>query len=305
MNFKFIHVKYRPLLYCGSRLKMLMNKNNEKPNNVREEVDEKITSNKVEKLEKEINSLKSDVKTLSDELKSVVAELKKSIVDVRSAISEIENPFNLLRAISSEEELKKLTQEGEITPPVEVKSIFIGKPEETEAEAPSKVESTTLGEPKKVEKEEVETEEIKKSKKAPQPEELRKTSQEEIKEEVKGMEAPTKSYFPLRFGARYLEWVWSLLNSGFNASEISGIAEFYEYLGYLPAGFGKKVSLIASALRKAKSGEASKIELLLNMYKTAVLSGVKITSDDQYVLFSIIESAIKRASELKNRRDGK
>ena len=154
-------------------------------------------------------------------------------------------------------------------------------------------------------KEEVKAEEIKKSKKVPQPEELRKTFQEEIKEEVKGMEAPTKSYFPLKFGARYLEWVWSLLNSGFNASEISGIAEFCEYLGYLPAGFGKKVSLIASALRKAKSGEASKIELLLNMYKTAVLSGVKITSDDQYVLFSIIESAIKRASELKNRRDGK
>jgi len=284
----------------------MMNKNNSKAEDVNKEVNEDIASNKVEELEKEIDELKSNVKSLSDELKSAVVALKKSIVDVRSAISEIENPFNLLRSISSEEDLKRLTQEEKAAQPVEVKSIFIGKPEE--ATAPANVESVVVGEPEKKVKEEVEAEQIEEperllvSEKTTQPEELQEISEkEDVREQVKRMKAPTRPYLPLKLGARYLEWIWSLLYLGFSASEISSIAEFYEYLGYLPTGLGKKLSLMASVLRNTESRGVSKIGILLNMYKTAALSDVKITSDDQYVLFSMIENFIKQTSELKNR----
>jgi len=66
---------------------------------------------RVAEVERKMDDLKSDVQRISEELKNVVSELKKSIVDVRSAVSEIENPFNLLRVISSEKDLNKLSGE--------------------------------------------------------------------------------------------------------------------------------------------------------------------------------------------------
>ena len=56
------------------------------------------------------------------------------MLDIRSAVSEIENPFNLLRVITSEKDLEKI--KGEKLPPG-VKSIVIGKPEEKPRTKPS------------------------------------------------------------------------------------------------------------------------------------------------------------------------
>jgi len=73
----------------------------------------------------EVAELRSDVDKISEELKMAVGELKKSIVDIRSAVSEIENPFNLLRVISSEKDVKKLNSKRL---PSGAKSLLLGKP---------------------------------------------------------------------------------------------------------------------------------------------------------------------------------
>ncbi len=63
-------------------------------------------ADKAEVEKKEIEKIRSDVNKLPQELRTAVTDLKKSIVDIRSAVSEIENPFNLLRVISSEKDLE-------------------------------------------------------------------------------------------------------------------------------------------------------------------------------------------------------
>lgn len=141
---------------------------------------------KVEK--KEIDKIRSDVDKLSQELRTAVTDLKKSIVDIRSAVSEIENPFNLLRGISSEKDLKKL--DSERLPPG-VRSLVLGKPEK---EVEEKAEEKPA---------------------VPQPlkEEIPKTEVLETKPAGEGHISSRPELKPS--GTVYLDWVWSLLDLGF------------------------------------------------------------------------------------------
>lgn len=249
----------------------MLDKKNDKLENMETESEEKEavepqTEKKAENevARKEMDELRSDVDKIAQELKTTVNELKKSIVDIRSAVSEIENPFNLLRVISSEKDLKKLNRER--LPPG-VKSLTLGKPKE---EAPREEEL----------KEKPEEE--------PSPLEEEKPFELQLPAETEPQPRLPKT------GSDYLDWVWSLLDSGLSSDDILQLAKSYEFMGYLPAKSNEYVYSLAIACERARLKGFNKGQMLLNMYKAATISGIKISLGDVKELISIAEGGMKR-----------
>lgn len=258
------------------------NKDAEEAEDVENEEKENVESS-VEEVEKtvsrkEIDTLKSDVDNLSGELNSAVTSLKKSVVDIRSAVSEIENPFNLLRAIQGEKEVQDLNHERL---PKGVKSLILSGPTEETAETEEPVEALS-DEPPKLETEpEPEAalfEEPPEPQITPQPERLLST------------QAQIQS---LNGTSDYLDWVWAHIDSGLTADDIFELAKSYELLGYLPENFGEGVYHLARAAEKMKSAGFNKKHLLLNMYQAASISGIQIGLSDVNKLISIAEDQTK------------
>lgn len=231
---------------------------------------------------KEIEKIKSDVDKLSQELKTAMTELKKSIVDIRSAVSEIENPFNLLRAISSERDLKKLNNKR--LPPG-VKSLVLGKPEE---ETEEKAEQKPFEPSSEEEKETLEVKQVQ--------EEHPPSKPEQFLEEYR----PSKPEPPSEktFGTLYLDWVWSLLDLGFSPDDIRQLAQSYEFLGFLPAHSNEQIYSLAIAAEKAKSKGLTKNKLLLNMYKASVISGIRIGLEDLKNIIFIAEGKYRKTKRV-------
>jgi len=253
----------------GEELKEFGDKGLEEPVGV-EEI-ERTETDRIEKVERAMSDLKSDVQKISEDLKSVVGELKKSIVDVRSAVSEIENPFNLLRVISSEKDLKRLNNQRGAQPlPPGTKSLILGKPKKKEVAEPVK--------PEKPKEEE------------PPPFEL-----EEEEERTFGLPAP-------KTGLSYVNWVWSLLDSGLNPEDIEELARCYECLGYLPANSSNWIFSLARVAQKVRSKRLDKDYLLLSMYKVAAISGIEIGLEDARELICIAER--KKRSRQKKAQKG-
>ncbi|MBC7130476.1 hypothetical protein H5T51_04565, partial [Candidatus Bathyarchaeota archaeon] len=210
----------------------------------------------------EIQKIRADVDKLSDELKSAVSELKKSIVDIRSAVSEIENPFNLLRAISSEKDVKKLN--GARLPPG-VKSLIIGKPEEVE-----EAEETVVEEARPPEPETEPREAVQPVAEAPPPPRASQQQHEAV---------PTRT--------TYLNWVWALLDAGFSSEEVGLLADSYEQLGFLPRGVSGQIHALAIAAEKARAKGLTLEELMLNMYEASAISGITLGMEDFKNIISI------------------
>ena len=232
------------------------------------------TEKKAEKVEnevarKEMDELRSDVDKISQELKTTVNELKKSIVDIRSAVSEIENPFNLLRVISSEKDVKKLNRER--LPPG-VKSLTLGKPEEG-APAEEELKEKPEEKPSPFEEE--------------KPFELQPPAETEPKIEPEPQRRLPKT------GSGYLDWVWSLLDSGLSSDDILQLAKSYEFMEYLPAKSNEYIYSLAIACERARLKGFNKGQMLLSMYKAAAISGIKISSGDVKELISIAEGRLK------------
>jgi len=228
----------------------------------------------------EIEKLKFNVEKLSEELNTAVAELKKSIIDIRSAVSEIENPFNLLRVISSEKDLKKINSER--LPPG-VKSLVLGKPEEGREE---KEEEKAPPQPPKLLAEQIPKAE------AIEAEESKAGLRAELEER-----RPTVGRLPP--GTAYLDWVWSLLDVGFTPDDIKQLSQSYERLGFLPEGCSEQIYSLAVAAEKAKSKGLTKSKLLLNMYKASVISGVQISVEDMKRLIAMAEGRSAKAKMAK------
>jgi len=228
---------------------------------------------------KEMEKLRSDVDKLSLDLKATVTELKKSIVDIRSAVSEIENPFNLLRTISSEKDLKKINNDR--LPPG-VKSLVLEKPES----------SAPVGE---------ENKEIPLDKPAEiQPHEPPTPPATETKTQAPEPHIPLEPRAKLpRTGSMYLDWIWALLDVGLSSDDIQQLAMSYESIGYFPASSNEHIFPLAVAAEKLRSKGFTKGQLLLNMYKAASISGIKIGSEDVEVLISIAEGKLKKARDVE------
>jgi hypothetical protein len=231
----------------------------------------------------ELTKLRSEVNQLSDNLQTTVIDLKKSIVDIRSAVSEIENPFNLLRTISSEKDLKKIN--GERLPPG-VKSLILGNPEENESANDEPVEEKCT--------------KVIEHQPSPEPE------QEPLpKTEPKKEEAPT----PLpelepqlkqsTASSAYLDWIWGLLDSGLKAIDIHQLACSCEVMGYLPPQTNEFIYSLAVAAEKLREKGFTKGHLLLNLYKAATISKISIDQEDVQALIAITEEHLKRSKPAK------
>jgi len=217
---------------------------------------------------KEIEDLRSEVDKISSDLNTAVTDLKKSVVDIRSAVSEIENPFNLLRVIQSEKDLKKLNSQRL---PHGVKSLTLGKPdkkvpeEEKPEEKPSLLEEERLLEP-----------------------------QLEPKPEMEETQPQLQDRLP-KGASDYLDWVWSLLDSGLSSDDILQLAKSYEFLGYLPEKSSECIYSLALAAEKMKSIGFKKNHMLLSMYRAASVSGIQIGLGDLNELISMAESKARRS----------
>jgi hypothetical protein len=247
----------------------------------KEKVEFPVEEVKKEVSRKEIDTLKSDVVNLSSELNSAVTSLKKSVVDIRSAVSEIENPFNLLRAIQGEKEMKDLNHERL---PKGVRSLILSGPTEETAET-EESEDEALDEHPKLETE-------------PEPEAalLEESPEPQITPQPeKVLSTQPQSQSP-KGTSDYLDWVWAHIDSGLTADDIFALAKSYEFLGYLPENFGEGIYHLARAAEKMKSGGFNKKHLLLNMYQAASMSGIQIGLTDVNKLISIAEDETKSST---------
>lgn len=236
--------------------------------------------------ENELAEIRSDVNKLSDDLQTTVTDLKKSIVDIRSAVSEIENPFNLLRTISSEKDLKKLN--GERLPPG-AKSLIVGKPQETAAapneinEEPPTEDTTPQPQP------------------SPEPELQPQTPPNAEPEEVTSEKVvPVKVQSkPPKDSSAYLDWIWGLLDSGLKPSDIQQLACSCEFMGYLPAQTNEFIYSLAVAAEKFRVKGLTKGHMLLNLYKAASISKVKVGWEDMEALIAITDNQLKTTKKAK------
>jgi hypothetical protein len=97
-----------------------------------------------------------------------------------------------------------------------------------------------------------------------------------------------------RIGPDYLDWVWSLLDSGLPADDVLQLAQAYEFMGYLPSQSSEHIHSLALACERVRSKGFGKSRMLLNMYRVAVTSGVRIGSGDVKKIISIAEGRLKR-----------
>ncbi|GAH02930.1 unnamed protein product, partial [marine sediment metagenome] len=65
-------------------------------------------SHKVKEIEEGLSDVRKEFGQTSEDMKSTVSSLQNAVIDIRSAVSEIENPFNVLRLITSEKDLEGL-----------------------------------------------------------------------------------------------------------------------------------------------------------------------------------------------------
>jgi len=232
--------------------------------------------------ENELAEIRSDVNKLSNDLQTTVTDLKKSIVDIRSAVSEIENPFNLLRTISSEKDLKKINGERM---PSGVKSLIVGKPQETEVDSSEIKEETGK-----------KTIELQPS---PEPETQTCPKTGTNKETPETEVQSAAQLKPPKASSAYLEWIWGLLDSGLKASDIQQLACSCEFMGYLPAQTNEFIYSLAIAAEKFRVKGLTKGHMLLNLYKVAAISNVKVGWEDVEALIAITEDQLKKPKSVK------
>lgn len=233
----------------------------------------------------ELSQLRADVDHLSNDLQTTVTELKKSIVDIRSAVSEIENPFNLLRTISNEKDLKKLN--GERMPPG-VQSLILGNSQENFSDETAEPTKAQVVKPEPVPEPEYQ-----------QPPAPQAENRTENKQPPKPEPQPAGQSPPPKANAAYIDWVWNLLDSGLKANDILQLSCSCESMGYLPAQSSEFIYSLAVAAEKLREKGLTKGHLLLNLYKAAAISKANMSWEDMETLITIAEDQLKRTKPAK------
>jgi len=219
------------------------------------------SEDRVSKLEREVERLKADVRNSSKEIKQTVEDLKKAVVDIRSAVSEIENPFNLLRVITSEKDLEKLSG---VQPKIE--RIQIVKEESKEKTEEEKPESLPAAE-KEIE-------------------ETRKHLEEQIMEAALGGET-----LGFQHNFSLIRWIYNMFDLGFDSSDLKGICQCCEYVGVIPKGSSVHISNVIDALAAARAKGFSEEDIMLVLYMAAEAFGVGIKTEE---LREMVMSMLKR-----------
>ncbi|MEM2248184.1 MAG: hypothetical protein QXJ46_01545 [Candidatus Bathyarchaeia archaeon] len=201
---------------------------------------------KIEEIEREIKEIKSAINRVG-EIASTVEDLKRALIDIRSTISELENPFNLLKLITDEEGLAKV---NEAKPLIER---MAREREEKKEKSPKMVVSELeVGEPPKIEVE-------------------------------KAVETPALAppvVIDFKRTLALIEWIYTMLDIGFDEDGIRRICEYSEYFGFIPKGSASYISNLASVAKRAKSGSIAEDILALSIYNIANIMGVKIDQDE-------------------------
>ncbi|MEM2342246.1 MAG: hypothetical protein QXX94_07185 [Candidatus Bathyarchaeia archaeon] len=204
---------------------------------------------KIEEIEKEIREIKSTISQIN-EIASTVEDLKKALIDMRSTINEMENPFNLLKLITDEEGLAKVN---------EAKPIIEGIVKEKEVERekpPEKILPKMEAEPEKP------VEEI---------------DEVKIKEEFE--KKPLTITLDFKRTISLVEWIYTMLDIGFDEDGIRKICEYSEFFGFIPKGSAAYISNLAGAIKNAKSSNITEDVFTLSIYNIANIMGVKINWD--------------------------
>ena len=208
------------------------------------------------RLEEEVRELREGFQEAVDQLSRTVEDLKRAVVDIRSTITEIENPFNLLRVISSEEEFQRaqrLAEQQAPAKPVEE----VQEPQEKPQEAPPEPPGRPLG---------------------------------EVDRHLSGA-GPTG----FETGFSVIKWVWALLDAGLDREDVLNLSRYCECAGYLPPRSSEYVGYLVDAMSKARIGGLNLEEFMLIIYGAAKASGLKLEMKElEEVAFTLLRRILKK-----------
>ena len=217
-------------------------------------------TDRLDRLEREVEELRESFRETVDQLGQAVEDLKRAVVDIRSAITEIENPFNLLRVISSEEELQRARRYAE--------QQIQAKPAEAPGEEPSE-----------------------KPAEAAKPKQVEKPLEEAVRRVVEARPVEFETGFSI------IKWVWALLDAGLDKEDVLNISRYCESVGYLPPRSSEYVGYLVDAMSKARFGGLNLEEFMLIIYGAAKASGLKLEMKElEEVAFSLLRKILKKIS---------
>ena len=241
---------------------------------------------RIGEVEKDIKKLKADVDNFMT-LKNTVEDLKNTIVDIRSLISESQNPFNLLQLITSEEDLNKVVQ---AKPIIENKLLAKEHAGQLEAKGASGAQMPAACEPKKDETEvgfAVESYvDTKDAADLPATSEIEKPENKFTAEKQVGggkermIDNPLEGMGSVNSGSSIVQWVYTMLDLGFDEESIRRICDYCEFSDFMPKGYSEHVSNLVGAVVRARSQNLSAEEMILSIYGAAHASGVKVEPQD-------------------------
>jgi len=249
---------------------------------------------RIDDVEKDVKKLKTDIENFMA-LKNTVEDLKNTIVDIRSLMSETQSPFNLLQFITNEEDLNKVVQ---AKPLIEKK--FQTKREETKPETATSAAAFPAGTPTTSEemktgfaventmgmKETVLSAEPEKSTPPALSENLACSSSL-----IKASGNILEGIGSLSDGTSIVDWVYTMLDLGFDEEGIRKICDFCEFSNFMPKGYSEHVSNLVGAAVKARSMKMMPEEVILSMYGAADAAGKKTSSKD---LTALIMRVLKK-----------
>jgi len=214
---------------------------------------------RLDRLEGEVKKLRGSFQETVNQLSQTVEELKRAVIDIRSAITEIENPFNLLRVISSEEELHHTRRLAKQVPAKLAGTPKEGRPEKlVDAVKPKPVEG----------------------------------SQEEVVRrvvEAKPVSKPT--------GFSIIKWVWALLDAGLDKEDVLNISKYCECVGYLPPRSSEYVGYVVDAMSKARLGGLNLEEFMLIIYGAIKTSGLRLEMKElEEISYNLLRRILKKVS---------
>jgi len=218
---------------------------------------------RIRKLEREVGELKESIPKTIDELRETVDSLRDTVVEIRSAVSELENPFNLLRVVTSEEDISRLV----------------------EARKKLAAERGEAAEKKVSSEEEIEEK--------PRAEEAAKEVEAKVgeKPEVKPPSLPAG----FETGVSIIKWVWTLLDAGMDQEDVVEITKFCEFLGFLPLKSSEYVTYLTNTMTKARLGGLNLDEFLLIIYSAAKASGINLEMKElEETAFKLLRRILKR-----------
>lgn len=249
---------------------------------------------RIDGVEKDVKQLKTDIENFMA-LKNTVEDLKNTIVDIRSLMSETQSPFNLLQFITNEEDLNKVVQ---AKPLIEKK--FQTKREETKPETATSAAAFPAGTATTSEETKTgfaveNTMGMKETVLSAEPE---KSTPPALSENlacpsslIKASGNILEGIGSLSDGTSIVDWVYTMLDLGFDEEGIRKICDFCEFSNFMPKGYSEHVSNLVGAAVKARSMKMMPEEVILSMYGAADAAGKKTSSKD---LTALIMRVLKK-----------